>query len=76
MGQTIAESIWEEGRLKGRAEGELETLRRTLRQLLTARFAAVPEALLGRIEGCGDVDRLSAAVLRVSDIATPEEIGL
>src|SRR5579884_381384 len=76
MGQTIAESIWEEGRLKGRAEGQLETLRGTLRQLLADRFSAVPEALVGRIESCSDVDRLSAAVLRVSHIGTPDEIGL
>src|SRR5262249_56587912 len=44
MGQTIAESIWEEGRLKGQSEGKLEIARQLLRQLLADRFGAVPEA--------------------------------
>ena len=46
MGQTIAESIWEEGRTKGlsegRSEGQLELARRLLRQLLTIDSASVP----------------------------------
>ncbi|HZU39381.1 MAG TPA: Rpn family recombination-promoting nuclease/putative transposase [Gemmataceae bacterium] len=79
MGQTIAEAIWEEGRLKGEADGELKgelkALRRTLRQLLTARFGTLPEAVAARIENCSDVDRLTAAIVRVSDIASPDEIG-
>jgi hypothetical protein len=72
MGQTIAESIREEGR----AEGQLVALRRVLRQLLADRFGAVPEGLLQRIDTGSDVDRLAAAVLQVSRIAAPEDLQL
>jgi hypothetical protein len=72
MGQTIAESIWEEGRLKG----ELTIARRLVRQLLADRFGAVPEEVVQRIESATDVDRLTAAALQVSRIATPEDLQL
>jgi hypothetical protein len=82
MGQTIAESIWEEGRLKGQSEGEvkgelmgeLKALRRTLRQLLAERFGDVPQGVLQRIESINDVDRLTAAVIQVLHVATPEDL--
>jgi hypothetical protein len=74
MGQTIAESIWEEGWLKGRSEGELQVARRLLRQLLADRFGAVPEAVVQRIDSVTDVDRLTAAALQVSRIAAPEDL--
>ena len=76
MGQTIAESIWEEGRLKGQAEGELKALRRTLRQLLVERFGGVSEGTVQRIESVNDVDRLTAAVIQVLHVATPEDLPL
>jgi hypothetical protein len=76
MGQTIAESIWEEGLLKGRCEGELSMARRALRQLLIDRFGKVPEALLQRIESATDVDRLLAAAVQVRHIASAEELPL
>ena len=47
-----------------------------LSQLLTARFGAVPEAVTARIESCGDVGRLGEAIIRIPDVATPEEIRL
>ena len=72
MGQTIAESIWEEGRLKG----QLELSRRLLRQLLADRFGGVPEIVVQRIESATDVDRLTAAALQVRLIATPEDLQL
>jgi hypothetical protein len=74
MGQTIAESIWEEGRLTGRSEGELISSRRLLLKLLAERFGVVPEAVLQRIESADDVDRLEATALRVSHLATPEDL--
>ena len=66
MGQTIAESIWEEGRTKGlsegrsegRTEGELKLARRLLRQLPSHRFGTVPETVLQRIDHATDVERL------------------
>jgi hypothetical protein len=80
MGQTIAESIWEEGLLKGRSAGEaagrLQLAREMLRQLLADRFGSVPEAILQRIENTTDVDRLTAAARQVLHIAVPEELQL
>jgi hypothetical protein len=76
MGQTIGEAIWEEGWLKGHSEGELKVARRMLRQLLTDRFGEVPEAVVQRIESATDVDRLTAAALRVSRIDNPEDLQL
>jgi hypothetical protein len=75
MGQTIADSIWEEGRATGRAEAR-DTLQRVVRQLLADRFGTVPEAVLQRINTASDVERLAAAVLQVSHIATPEDLQL
>ena len=74
MSQTIAESIWEEGRLKGRSEGQLNALRQTLRRLLLDRFGRVSEDVLQRIDNVTDVDRLMAAAVQVSHIATPDEL--
>ena len=80
MGQTIAESIWEEGRTKGlsegRTEGQLELARRLLRQLLSHRFGTVPEAVLQRIDHATDVERLTAAALQVADIASVEDVAI
>ena len=76
MSQTIAESIWEEGRGKGQSEGELKALRQTLRRLLADRFGSVPEAVLQRIESSNDVDRLTAAAVQVWHVATPEDLQL
>jgi hypothetical protein len=72
MGQTIAESIWEEGRIKG----ELGMARRILRQLLEDHFGAVSEAVLQRIENATDADRLTAAARQVSRLAKPEDLQL
>jgi Putative transposase, YhgA-like len=76
MGQTIAESIWEEGWHKGLSKGELIAARRLLRKLLGERFGDVPDAVLQRIESAEDVDRLEAAALQVAHLATPEEIQI
>jgi hypothetical protein len=72
MGQTIAESIWEEGRIKG----ELAASRRILRQLLEDQFGAVSETVLQRIDSVTDVDRLTAAARHVSRLAKPEDLQL
>jgi predicted transposase YdaD len=80
VGQTIAEAIWEEGRLKGhaegRSEGELSASRRLLRQLLEKRFGALPEAVLQRIESATDVERLTTATLEVLHMVTVEDLQL
>jgi hypothetical protein len=72
MGQTIAESIWEEGQ----ASGELRASRRILRQLLTARFGQTPEGIVQRIESCADLDRLIAAIQQVLSLDKPEDLQL
>jgi hypothetical protein len=76
MGQTIAESIWEEGRLKGRLEGQLKALRQTLRRLLADRFGTVSETVLQRIESSTDVEGLMSAAVQVSRVAAPEDLPL
>jgi hypothetical protein len=72
MAQTIAESIFEEGQLKG----ELNTARRVLRQMLIKRFGTVSEQLLQRIENSTDVERLVAATLEVSSLTAPEDLRI
>jgi hypothetical protein len=76
MGQTIAESIWEEGILKGRTEGELAASRRMLRRFLTARFGQLPDAVVQRIENCADVDRFTAAAKQAPGLDRPEDLQL
>jgi hypothetical protein len=78
MGQTIAEAIWEESRLKGRSEGEsqggLRAARRMLRQLLTTRFGTVPDEVVQRIETCTDLDHLMAAAQQILSLDKPEDL--
>jgi hypothetical protein len=80
MGQTIAEAIWEEGRLKGHSEGEaageLRLARRMLRQLLEERFGSVSETVSQRIDNATDVDRLAAAALQVRHLISADELQL
>ena len=76
MGQTIAEEIWEEGRLKGRTEGEVNASRRLLRQLLIKRFGALPEAVTQRIDACTDLNQLSAAAEQVLSLDKLEDLRL
>jgi len=47
-----------------------------LRQFLTARFDAVPEQVVQRIESCTDLDRLMAAAPQVLRLDTPEDLGM
>ncbi len=80
MGQTIAESIWEDGRLKGLVEGEskgeLRASRQLLREVLADRFGELPETVMQRIERADDFDRLSAAVVAAPRFATLDDLQL
>ena len=76
MGQTIAESIWEEGWLKGESEGALRTARQMLRRFLTGKFGTLPEAVGQRIENCSDLERLTAAAQQVPTLDKPEDLQL
>jgi hypothetical protein len=76
MGQTIAEEIWEEGRIVGQSEGELRASRRILRQVLTGRFGTLPEAAVQRIDSCTDLDRLMDAVQQALSLDKPEDLQL
>jgi len=84
MGQTIAEAIWEEGRLKGhsegrfegRSEGALDVARQILRELLEDKFGVVSEIVLQRIANATDVDRLKAAARHLSRLVKPEDLQL
>lgn len=76
MGQTIAESIWEEGWLKGEEVGALKTARQILHRLLANRFSPLPEAVTQRIENCTDLDRLIATTQQVTTLDKPEDIQL
>lgn len=68
MAETIAESIWK--------DGQLDSARRVLRQLLLKRFSTVAPELLQRIDNATDVDRLTAAALQVLEITTPDDLKL
>jgi len=88
MGQTIAESIWEEGWLKGeeagrlkgeeagRLKGEEAGARRVLQRVLSARFGPLPEDVVRRIEACTDLARLTAAAEQVLGLEAPEDLQL
>jgi hypothetical protein len=71
MSQTIAESLIEEGIIKGQVLANRETLRRQL----TSRFGPLPEALLRRIEAA-DSDRLNAALDQIFQLKNLEELTL
>ena len=64
MGQTIAESIWEEGRIAG----ELRATRGALRSLLVKRFGPLPESVSQAIEGTTDLERLERAFQKALDV--------
>src|SRR5262245_12135410 len=64
------------GREEGRQEGRLITLRALLRGLLEQRFGTLPQPLLDRIAAAEDADRLQAAVLRVHQVGSPDELTL
>ncbi len=70
MGQTIAESIWEEGWTKGEEAGA----RRVLQRVLTARFGQLPEDVVRRIAACTDLARLTAAAEQVLRLDKPEDL--
>jgi hypothetical protein len=80
MAQTIAEELieqgWNKGLTQGRTEGALNAYRDSLRRLLTLRFGSVPEDVLRRIDTSTEVDRLTAAIERVFQMASPDDVGL
>ncbi len=76
MTQTIAEAWIEEGRARGRAEGELLAYRDSLRRFLSLQFHPVPGAILQRIETCIDVERLKTAIDRVPQMKSLDEFAL
>jgi hypothetical protein len=67
MHQTIAESLIEEGVVKGQVLAN----RATLRRQLTSRFGSLPESLLNRIE-VADSDRLNAALDQIFQLKNLE----
>jgi Putative transposase, YhgA-like len=76
MSQTIAEAWIEEGRARGRAEGELNAYRDALRRVLTVKFGPLPETVLQRIGACADVERLKAALERIAQMQSLDEFDL
>ena len=68
MGQTIAESLREEGKREGKLEGKRETLVRQLR----TRFRTMPEAIMTQIQNTEDLAQLDAwldAVVKAKKLA-------
>jgi hypothetical protein len=65
-----------EGEAKGELRGELRASRTYLRDLLEARFGALPEALAQRIEATTDLERLRAAHRQASDISQLDALHL
>ena len=66
----------EKGREEGREEGLREGKRKTLVQQLTAKFSAVPQGTISRIEGLESVDELEHYLERVPTAGSLEEMGL
>jgi hypothetical protein len=61
---------------RGRAEGQLETWRESLKTLLTTRFESVPASMIEQIEATNDPVRLKDAVRRASKCQTLDEFQL
>ena len=76
MGQTIAESLIEEGRVDGIREGQLLHARATLRQLLEDRFGTLPESLIQRIDNTADLNRLQNAIRQVYRVGKLDDLPL
>lgn len=60
----------------GVAQGKLQTLREVLRNFLERRFGPLPEALLARLNATAELDRLQAAVDKVLDMQSLDELQL
>ena len=65
-----------EGRVEGRAEGQLEARRDDLVALLDKRFGSLPQELRQRIQALSDEARLKAALQQVLDIHSLDELQL
>jgi hypothetical protein len=72
MGQTIAESLIEEGVVKG----QLSQARTTLRRLLISKFGVIPESVLQRIESTTDLAQLDAVTEQVLRMESLDELKL
>ena len=64
------------GRAEGRAEGELQTHRDNLRDLLFSKFQQLPDEVGQRIDTCTDVERLKAALRRMLNWKSLQEFEL
>jgi len=76
MGSKLGPSLVEESFAKGQAQGQLETARSFLRDLVQNRFQVMPEDLDRRIAACADVERLRAAARQVLHVQQPQDISL
>ncbi len=73
MGRTIAEALWEEGKL----EGILEAKQQTLVSLLRRKFRKkVTSAIVSNVESMKDIATLDEWLGNVLDAETLEEVGL
>jgi hypothetical protein len=77
MDQTIAEALHEEGELKGRREGSLETKQQDLILLLRRKFGKkVTSAIVARIERTKDFPTLDQWLVNIVDADTLEAVGI
>jgi hypothetical protein len=75
MAEFIREQGREQGRELGRELGEVTGLRRSLVVMLTARFGAVPDALLAAIDAA-DSERLLAWTARAATAGSLSQVGI
>jgi hypothetical protein len=76
MGKTIAEDLIDQGREKGREEGEVRTQRRMLVRLLRNKFRKIPAAMLKRIDATERIDLLDAWFDQASAAKRLEDVSL
>jgi hypothetical protein len=76
MEETIAQDLFNQGYAKGYAKGVLRGYRKVLRNMLARRFDPLPDAVLQRIEAATDLARLKAALDRVDEITSLDELEL
>jgi len=74
MSQTIAQSIYQEGKLDGRQEGALGHARSSLVRTGRKRFGQADDAVIAKVNALDDLDRLDRMAERLMEVESWDEV--